>query len=114
MSSPPCRPNAATVSGAENFHPKKIDCTTSKPCATQSMLSSNAPSPMPGAGATASLKTISGSIRGSRDHEQERIADLGQVVHRAIVNISPDRFVYVVFGPNRAIREPNLSSDGQL
>ena len=34
---------------------------------TQSMLSSNAPSPMPGAGATASLKTISGSIRGSRD-----------------------------------------------
>ena len=50
----------------------------------------------------------------SETHERERIADLGEVVHRAIVNISPDRFVYVVFGPNRAIREPNLSSDGQL
>ena len=50
----------------------------------------------------------------SETYERERIADLGKVVHRAIVNISPDRFVYVVFGPNRAIREPNLSSDGQL
>ena len=33
---------------------------------------------------------------------------------RAIVNISADRSVYVVFGPNRAIRESNLSSYGHL
>jgi hypothetical protein len=36
-----------------------------KTVATQSMLSSNVLSSMPGVGATASLKTISGSIRGS-------------------------------------------------
>src|SRR6516162_7738547 len=69
---------------------------------------------MPGAGTTASLKTISGSIRGSRDPRAGTFRRSRRVVHRAIVNISPDRFVYVVFGPNRAIREPNLSSDGQL
>src|SRR6516225_6790565 len=115
MSRAPCRPNAATVSGAENFHPGKIDCTISKPCATQSMLSSNALSPMSGAGATASLKTISGSIRGSARPTSGNVSPLSErLCTRAIVNISPDRFVHVVFGPNRVIRESNLSSYGQL
>src|SRR4029077_6849217 len=51
------------VRRAENFHPGKIDWTISKPCATHSVLASNALSSMPGAGANASLKMFSGSIR---------------------------------------------------
>ena len=38
----------------------------------------------------------------SETHERERITDLGEVVYRAIVDISPDRSIYVVFGPNCA------------
>ena len=41
----------------------------------------------------------------SETHERERIAYLGEIVYRAVVNISPDRFIDIVFGPNRAIRE---------
>src|SRR6516164_4312090 len=50
----------------------------------------------------------------SETNERERIVDLGEVVYRAVVDISPDRFVYVVLGPNRAIGESNLSSNRQL
>src|SRR5271166_1233116 len=50
----------------------------------------------------------------SETYERERIADRGEVVYGAIVNISPDRFVYVVFSPNRTISESNLSSHGHL
>jgi len=50
----------------------------------------------------------------SETYERERIADLREVVYRAIVNISPDRFVYVVFSPNRPIGESNLSSHEHL
>jgi len=47
----------------------------------------------------------------SETNERERIVDLGEVVYRAVVDISPDRFVYVVLGPNRAIGESNLPSE---
>jgi hypothetical protein len=50
----------------------------------------------------------------SETYKRERIADLGEVVYGAIVNISPDRFVYVVFSPNRPIGESNLSSHWHL
>jgi hypothetical protein len=50
----------------------------------------------------------------SETHERERIADLGEIVYRPVVNISPDRSIYVVFGPNRAIREANLASHRHL
>jgi hypothetical protein len=50
----------------------------------------------------------------SETHERERITDLGEVVYRTIVDISPDRSIYVVFGPNRAIREANLASHRHL
>src|ERR1700738_1970046 len=50
----------------------------------------------------------------SETHQGERIADRGEVVFRAIVNISPDRFMYVVFSPNRSVGESNLSSYGHL
>src|SRR6516164_8236373 len=50
----------------------------------------------------------------SETHERERIVDLGEVVYRAIVKISPGRSGYVVFGPNGAICESNFSSYGQL
>src|SRR6516225_11420380 len=46
----------------------------------------------------------------SETNERERIVDLGEVVYRAVVDISPDRFVYVVLGPNRAIGDSNLSA----
>jgi hypothetical protein len=49
----------------------------------------------------------------SEPHERERVADLGEIVYRAVVNISPDRCVYVVFGPNRAIRNDGLGT-GQV
>src|SRR5258708_26715264 len=47
----------------------------------------------------------------SETREPERIADLGEVVHRAVVNISPDRSI---FGPGRAIREAELASQRHL
>ena len=56
---------AAVQSGKENFQPGKIDCTISKPCATQAMQESSAASSMPGEGAAASPTMISGSILGS-------------------------------------------------
>src|SRR5271157_3724235 len=74
----PISPKAATVSGAENCHPGKIDCTISKPCATQSTPASNVLSSIPGAGATASLKTISGSIRGSARPTSENASPISE------------------------------------
>src|SRR5258708_26896123 len=47
----------------------------------------------------------------SETHERERIADLGEVVSRAVVNISPHRFI---FGPSHAIREADLASHRHL
>src|SRR5262245_18127169 len=46
--------------------------------------------------------------------ERERFADFGEIVHRSVVNVSPDRSVYVVFGPNRTIREADLAPHRQL
>src|SRR5260221_301933 len=43
--------------------------------------------------------------------QHKRIADLGEVVYRAVVNISPHRFI---FGPSRAIREADLASHRHL
>jgi hypothetical protein len=48
----------ASASVAGGIIIAKIDCTISKPCATQSMQASNTTSSMPGAGANASLKMI--------------------------------------------------------
>src|SRR6202040_1699023 len=47
----------------------------------------------------------------SETHERERTTDLGEVVYRAAVNISPDRSI---FGPNRAIREADFASHRHL
>src|SRR5271165_1345935 len=47
-------------------------------------------------------------------HKRKRIADFGEVVYRAIVNVSPDRCIYVIFGPNRAIRETDLTTHRHL
>src|SRR5258708_38644875 len=47
----------------------------------------------------------------SETHERERIADLGEVMYRAVVNISPHRSI---FGPSRAIREADLASHRHL
>ena len=50
----------------------------------------------------------------SGTNKRERIADLGEVVYRAVVNVSSDRFMYVALGPSRAIREANLAPHRQL
>src|SRR6516164_407258 len=50
----------------------------------------------------------------SETNERERIVDLGEVVYRAVVDISPDWFVYAVLGPNGAIGESNLSAYRRL
>src|SRR5580692_12860796 len=47
-------------------------------------------------------------------HKRERIADFGEVVYRAVVNVSPDRCIYVIFGPNRPIRETDLATHRHL
>jgi hypothetical protein len=62
---------------------------------------------MPGAGLDASRKTISGSIR-------KRFVYFGEMVDRAVVQISPDRPIDIVLGPNRSIREANFASDRHL
>ena len=46
----------------------------------------------------------------SEVHERERNADFGQVVYRAVVNISPHRCIC----PNRGIGEANFASHRQL
>ena len=84
ISSAPCRPLAATVSAGENFQSGKIDCTSSKPCATHSTQPISAASSMPGAGARVRPNTISGSMRGSAQAgERERAADVGEIAQRA-------------------------------
>src|SRR5271165_3286131 len=47
-------------------------------------------------------------------HKRKRIADFGEVVYRAVVNVSPDRRIYVIFGPDRPIREADLATHRHL
>ena len=70
-------PKAATASAAVNFQPANIDCTISKPSATQSMHPRRSRSSMAGSGAADKWNTISGSIRGSvRSASENDVAPL--------------------------------------
>src|SRR5262249_9672228 len=46
--------------------------------------------------------------------EGEHFGDFGEIVHRAVVNVSPNWSVYVVFRPNRTIREADLAPHRQF
>jgi hypothetical protein len=48
----------------------------------------------------------------SETRERKGVAEIGEVMNRLVVDISPDRFTYSVFGPKRAIREPILRPIG--
>jgi hypothetical protein len=50
----------------------------------------------------------------SETRERKGVAEIGEVMNRLVVDISPDRFTYSVFGPKRAIREPDLASHRYL
>jgi hypothetical protein len=109
IKSAPCTPLAAIVSAAENFQPGKIDCTISKPSATHAMHDSNAVSFHLCGWRSREPKHDLGLDARFGKRRQRRCFDNSNIVYAAVEYVAPDRRIYAILRPDRAIGETDLA-----